>query len=281
MADTVAADLTDLQRKHWNDVAGGWGTLLSWTQRNFAPLAEWCRRTGYWAPGTRVLDVGCGAGFPALEAAASVRPDGTLVAIDLSPEMVAVAARGAKAARLDNIEFAEMDAEHLLFPDESFDAATNAYGLMFCADPARAIGEARRVLRSRGRAAFVTWDEPSRNPFFTVMMGVGRSFLSLAPPDPAAPGPFRLSSVRALESMMSEAGFSDVRVEALPMTFECATVDEYCQIFAEVAWKARMAALSIEEMARFREAVAAAAAPYSVDGRLRLQTTSLCASGRK
>ena len=281
MAETVAADLKDAQRKHWNTVAGGWGTLLSWTERNFSPLADRLRRSGCWEPGTRVLDVGCGAGFPARDAARSVRPGGTVVATDLSAEMVTVAARAAKAAGLDNVEFAEMDAEHLRFEDASFDAVTNAYGLMFCPDPARAIAEARRVLRPGGRAAFVTWDEPSRNPFFTVILGVGMTFLSLAPPDPAAPGPFRLSSARTLESMLHASGFSDVRVDALPMTFTCESADEYCQIFAEVAWKAKMAALSAEEMARFREAVAAAAAPHSERGRLLLQTTSVCASGRK
>ena len=80
--------------------------------------------------------------------------------------------------------------------------------------------------------------------------------------------------------MLHASGFSDVRVEPLSMTFVCESVDEYCRIFAEVAWKAKMAALSPEEMARFREAVAVAAAPYSERGRLLLQTTSLCASGR-
>ena len=56
-----------------------------------------------------------------------------------------------RADGLDNIQFVEMDAEQLTFDDASFDAVTNAYGLMFCPDLPRAIGEARRVLRPGGR----------------------------------------------------------------------------------------------------------------------------------
>lgn len=66
-----------------------------------------------------------------------------------------------------------------------------------------------------------------------------------------------------------------------PMTVECASVAEYCQIFADVAWKARIAALSDADAARFREAVAKAAEPFINGGRIHLVATSLCASGRK
>jgi hypothetical protein len=65
------------------------------------------------------------------------------------------------------------------------------------------------------------------------------------------------------------------------MTVECASVNEYLQIFADVAWKARLAALSNVEAARFREALAEAVGPFMKGGRLPLVATSLCASGRK
>jgi hypothetical protein len=58
--------------------------------------------------------------------------------------------------------------------------------------------------------------------------------------------------------MLRTSGFSDVRVDSSPMTVECASVNEYLQIFADVAWKARLAAASDVEAARFREALAGA-----------------------
>jgi ubiquinone/menaquinone biosynthesis C-methylase UbiE len=276
-------EVKDQQKKHWNAVADGWAAWFDWTEQNFSAVTDWFRDAADWKPGGRILDVGCGSGFPALAAAASIRPGGSVVATDISPEMLAVASSRANADGLDNIEFVEMDAEQLKFDDAEFDAVTNAYGLMFCPDVPRAFREAHRVLRPGGRFALVTWDDPSQSPFFSVITPVAVPFLSLQPPDLAAPGPFRLSSPSQLELLLSEAGFSDVRVESVAMTLELASAAEYLQIFSDVAWKARVASLSDPDLARFREAVAEAARPYvdEVSGRLRLVATSLCASGRR
>ena len=65
------------------------------------------------------------------------------------------------------------------------------------------------------------------------------------------------------------------------MTLELASAAEYLQVFSDVAWKARVASLPDDRLARFREAIAEAARPYVVDGRLKLVATSLCASGRR
>jgi SAM-dependent methyltransferase len=276
-----ADPITEQQRKHWNAVAGGWAAWLEWMERSFAPVTEWLRAAAVWKPGARILDVACGAGYPALMAAASVHPGGSVVATDISPQMIAVASQHADKRGLDNIDFVEMDAEHLQFKDQSFDAVTNAYGLMFCPNPRGALCEAHRVLEPGGRCALVTWDDPSNSPYFSVILGVASAFLSLPPPDPSAPGPFRLAAARDLASMFETSGFADVRVDSLPMAIECASIAEYCQIFADVAWKPRLAALSDEDAARFRQAVARAADPFMAGGRVRLAATSLCASGRK
>lgn len=274
-------DVKEQQKKHWNAVAGGWATWLDWTSRNFQPIADWLGNAAHWQPGARVLDVACGSGFPALAAAAAVRPGGTVVATDISPEMLEVAASRAKRDALDNVEFVEMDAEHLRFSDGEFDAVTNVYGLMFSPDPPRAIAEARRVLKSKGRFLAVTWDERSQNPFFSVITSVAAPFLSIQPPAAGAPGPFRLSSATQLESLLCDAGFSDVRVDRVPMTLELASADEYLQVFSDVAWKARVAALSDRDLARLREAIAEAIQPHMVGGRVRLVASSLCAAGSR
>jgi len=99
----------------------------------------------------------------------------------------------ATAAGLRNIEFLEMDAEELRFGDDVLDAVTNAYGLMFCPDPRRASAKLHRVLKPGGRFALVTWDEPAKSPFFTLVSELAAQFLSLPPPDATAPGPVRLA----------------------------------------------------------------------------------------
>jgi SAM-dependent methyltransferase len=175
-----------------------------------------------------------------------------------------------------------MDAESLSFADASFDAVVNTYELMFCENPALAIREAFRVLVPRGRLVIVVWGDRARSPFFNVIGDVAARLLSLTPPDPSAPGgPWRFAAPGPLESLLEGGGFADVRVESCTMRFELASADDYVRVFSEVAWKSQLQALTREEFARFRDAVASAADPY-VDGtRLRLPTVSRCASARK
>jgi enediyne biosynthesis protein CalE5 len=268
------------QLKHWNHVAAGWAAWLQWTEQNFRPLTAWLQ-TAVWQPGTRVLDVACGPGYPALAASAAVRPAGAVLATDISAAMITEASRFAEQRRADNIQFAEMDAEHLLFDSGAFDSVTNAYGLMFCSDPQRAIAEAYRVLKPGGRLAVVAWDEPARNPFFATIGGIARSVLSLPPIDLSAPGPFRFAAAGELERVMRAGGFTDLSIESLPMTFECSSVAEYIQIFSDFALKKRISGLSPADLDGFVAAVEQAAQPHMSGGRLRLLTTSRCALGTK
>src|SRR5262249_12082975 len=157
----------------------------------------------------------------------------------------------------------------------------NAYGLMFCPEPQRAVNEAGRVLAPGGRFALVTWDEPSKSPFFGVITSVAAPLLSLAEPEPGSPGPFRLASVELLESMLRAGGLVDVRVESRSATFEVGSPGEYCRVFGDLAWKARIARLSDAQRAGFEHSVTEASRPFVREGRLRLAATSLCASGRK
>jgi SAM-dependent methyltransferase len=270
------------QTTHWNSVATGWAARVDWTEKNFAPLTEWLRTTGCWRQGSVVLDVACGSGYPAVAAARAVGSSGRVVAADIAPEMVAVAARRARQSGVDNIEFSEMDAEALRFGPESFDAVTNTYGLMFCPDPERAVGEMRRVLRPGGRMVVAVWGHPRQNPFFDVMFTAGKDVLGLAPPDAGDPGPFRLASADRLGALLRGANLSHVVVEPLAMTFETASVDDFVQMFSDLALKSRMARLSTADRARLRIAVAETARPHlDRRGRVRLQTTSLCATAIK
>jgi len=152
---------------------------------------------------------------------------------------------------------------------------------MFCPDPRQALREAYRVLRSGGRVAFATWDEPAKSPFFDVITAVATCHLSITPPSPLMPGPFRLSSPMELDAMLRSAGFEKIRVESRSMSFEFDSAEQYCELFADVAWRSRVASLTEQQLTAFREEVRRAAKPYVKAGRLRLIAASLCASGRK
>jgi SAM-dependent methyltransferase len=225
-----------------------------------------------------VLDVACGAGYPALAAARAVRPGGRVVATDLSSRMIGVASERARAEGLHNIEFVQRDGEDLQFHNESFDAVTNAYGLMFCPAPLRDIAEAHRVLAAGGRIALVTWDL-ARQPLSACFV-MSQPVSSRCATWSDELNPFRLASADVLGSMLEQRD-SHRSMSSLPMTFECDSALDYCRIFMDYGWKSRIAALPPEQKDRFYEAVAEATRPYAADGRLRLAASSLCACARK
>lgn len=106
--------------------------------------------------GERVLDLGCGSGLDAFVAALLVGARGGAVGVDLVPEMLEVAARGASGWEGGNVEFVPADVERLPFEDESFDVVLSNGVLNLVPDKDAAFREARRVLRPSG--AFVAAD---------------------------------------------------------------------------------------------------------------------------
>ena len=90
-----------------------------------------------------VLDVGCGTGVITNELARRTR--GRVVGLDIDPQMLAQARR-----LTSRVRYREGDAQELPFPDESFDVVTCHFVLMWMADPAEAVREMARVVRSDG-----------------------------------------------------------------------------------------------------------------------------------
>lgn len=95
-----------------------------------------------------VLDIGTGAGHTAL---ACARHAARVVAVDLTPQMLAAAADLAASRRVTNIEFREADAAHLPFDDGTFDAVTCRVAAHHFPDVRRVLDEVRRVLKPGGR----------------------------------------------------------------------------------------------------------------------------------
>jgi ubiquinone/menaquinone biosynthesis C-methylase UbiE len=104
--------------------------------------------------GERILDVGCGPGFYVAELLEAVGETGSVVGIDNSPQMLAVAAQ--RVAGRPSAAFHEADATSLPVEDRGFDAALSVQVIEYVADADRALRELFRVLRPDGRA--VVWD---------------------------------------------------------------------------------------------------------------------------
>lgn len=255
-----------------------WEKWAGWYEAQFAPVLEWVLNAAAPAPGMTVLDLATGVGHPALAAARRVEPGGSVIAADVSADMLAAAARRIGAAGVDNVSLREMDMHDLRLPDQSVDAATFSFALMFSPDPGKVLAELRRVLRPGARLGILVWAERERNPYFTTVFDAMARVTGAAPPDL-----FRLAIPGQLEGLLRAAGFESITVEPHSFVIDHASIDLHWQIFSDLAPPLRNAAATMPpaDLARLRAAVAEAIAPHVERGRVRLPACALGASARR
>jgi SAM-dependent methyltransferase len=156
--------------------------------------------------GDRVLDVGCGCGDTTL---ALARTAGEVVGLDVSGPLLAVARSEAKGAA--NVRFEGGDAEVHPLPPAAYDVVVSSFGVMFFEDPVAAFGHLRTALRARGRLAFLCWQDALANEVFAIPLRAFRSYGYET--DSVCGDPF--ADRRWIAGMLAEAGYDEVRVDAL------------------------------------------------------------------
>jgi SAM-dependent methyltransferase len=168
--------------------------------------------------GTRLLDIGCGAGLAAQLALAR---GASVAGIDASPGSLEIARE-----RTPHGDFQVGDMSSLPWSADTFDVASFFNSLQFAVDPVAALGEARRVTRPNGRVAALIWGTREECELATVMAAEA-SLLSTLPPD--APGPFALSPPGKLEALMEEAGLTPIDGGKLDGPFTYPDADTACR----------------------------------------------------
>jgi ubiquinone/menaquinone biosynthesis C-methylase UbiE len=108
----------------------------------------------------RVLDLACGSGIYARGIARQI-PAGHVVALDLSPAMLAYAVARARREHVPNITWVHGDAMNLPLADASIDAVNCCGALHLFPDPARALAEIQRVLTPDGRLVAAVARKPA------------------------------------------------------------------------------------------------------------------------
>ncbi|MDP8969326.1 MAG: class I SAM-dependent methyltransferase [Actinomycetota bacterium] len=280
-AVTTAESYKAEQRQQWDTLAGQLRTWWPAFEGFMAPVTQAMLAHARLPAGARVLDVATGFGEPALTAARLVGPAGRVVASDLSPAMLAVAAQRARDAGLSNVAFAEMDAEQPTLPESGFDAVVCRLGLMFLPNLDAALARLAALLVPGGRLVAAVWGPQQANPWLTVALQTLTEFLELVPARSDAPGIFDLAAPGVVERALTHAALSKVR--ATPVGLRCAwpSVEAYTQ-FHQTSPMGRLVPdeQPAQQAQAWREVGAMAARRWG-PGPLRLRGQVLVVSGRR
>ena len=211
----------------WGTMASGWDRWQDELEATATPVREWMLRALAPRTGDTVLELAAGPGGTGYGAAAMIGERGHLISTDFSPDMVEVARRRSAKLGLTNVEHRVMDAEHLELEHDSVDGVLCRFGFMLMANPAAALSETRRVLRPAGRLALAVWCSAERNPWISI---AGRMLVErghMPAPEPGAPGLFTMANEERTRELLEKPGFSDVRMEEVPVRFVYGGIDEY------------------------------------------------------
>ena len=168
-------------------------------------------------PGHHVLDIAGGTGDLAAKFSRIVGPEGTVVLADINDSMLKVGRdRLVDRGITDNVRFSQADAQHLPFPDNTFDVITIAFGLRNVTDKDMALRSMLRVLKPGGKLLVLEFSKPP-NPLlskiydgysFNVLPKLGKLFANDADSYQYLAESIRMHpNQETLLEMMDTAGF--------------------------------------------------------------------------
>lgn len=259
------SDWAGSEGEHWAVNADRYTRVLA----NFGALLV--EAAGF-APGQRVLEIGCGNGDTAVVAGRAVGEDGSVLGVDLSEDMLAVARARVAAAGLTNTTFVAADATTFAPDPAGFDLAVSRFGVMFFDDPEAAFANIRSLLAPGGRLVFVCWQSLFVNDWLFVPAAAVAEVLPLpVPADLNAPGPFAFADADRVRGILAAAGFQDPALEPCSAKVWVGDSPEEAAAYLRTTGMGRAIfadaepAVIDEALARAAEAVAPHAGPNGIE----------------
>jgi len=216
----MPADLNAEQIAEWNGAMGQiWAERQQEIDLVVAPFGSAVLNKAAPQPGERVIDIGCGCGDTSIEISRIVGGQGTVLGVDVSQPMLAVARSHATQARCRNLQFREADASVAVLPAE-IDLLFSRFGVMFFSQPFPAFSHMRKSLRAGGRCVFVCWRTPRDNAWAMAPLSAARTAMGVTPPpaDPHAPGPFAFADDERVRAILQDSGFGAVTLQRFDTT---------------------------------------------------------------
>jgi SAM-dependent methyltransferase len=198
--------------------------------------------------GEAVLDVATGTGNAAIAAA---RRGCQVTGVDY---VEALLDRGRERAAAEglHVTFVEGDAEHLPYPDDTFDAVLSCVGVMFTPDHEQAAAELVRVCRPRGKIALANWTPAG---FVGAMF---RTVAAYVPPPPGLRPPGLWGTREHLQQLFGDAA-SELTITQREFVFRFRSPTEFVEVFRDYYGPVRKAFDALDERGRDRLSVDLAA----------------------
>ncbi len=202
------------------------------------------------APGARVLDIATGKGAVLLPAARRIGPEGHVTGIDLSGAVLHETERIAYAEGLTNVELLKMDAEHLEFPDQSFDAVTCAFAIFFFPNVDAALREMYRVLKPGGCLAISNFNKTPLpfNPGVPMLIQQFMAYqVKLQTTTQFAYTP------QEVEALISRTGFRSIETHSETNDIVYENVEDWWEFLLTLAPRATIMGMNEQMRAKFKE----------------------------
>lgn len=262
---------TSTIRDQWTQLSPGWEEQRAYLLEMSTPVHAWLVDKVGARAGETLLEIGAGTGDTGFMAAPALGASGKLVSTDLSPAMVAVAERRAAELGIRNAAFQSVDAQAMPFASATFDGVICRWTYMLMPDPTAGLRETRRVLKPGGRLVLSVFTGPAENPWAALpaQMLVQRGHMPA--PTPGTPGILALGDRARLDRVLSDAGFHDVEVDAVPFAWRFDDVNAYWTFLVEVtALGPALQKCTREQQDALRTELAAKLEPFRAGERIHL-----------
>ncbi len=236
MANTQSDQIKQSQRQSWDSVALGWKKWWKVFENGAQTVSDRLIELANVKPNSKVLDIATGIGEPAITAANRVGNNGHVLASDLSPQMLAISEERAKSQNLDHImEFRVSDAETIALQPSTLDVVLCRWGLMFLPNLELGLSNVYNSLVDGGRFAAAVWSTPDKVPQISIPINIVRRETNAPLPPPGTPGPFGLADEKLLYRSFEKAGFRDIQIEKVNVTFKFDTAKDYTMFTQDIS----------------------------------------------
>ncbi len=193
-----------------------------------------------------VLDVACGTGVLAREAAALVGPDGKVIGVDINDGMLAVA-----RTKSTDIDWQKATAEELPFEDDSFDRVVSQFALMFFANRTQALQEMLRVLKPGGQGGVAVWARLAETPGYAAVATMLRDLFSQEIAN-SIESPYCLGEISTLQELFEQSGAQQISINTFAGKARFASIDDW--LYTDIKGWTLADVISDEEYAKLQEA---------------------------